>query len=291
MDSVSDKASIEVVPSGGPLGAEIKGIDVTKVDATLFPGIQQALHDHLVILFRDQDIDDPKFLEFARFFGEIDLPRKTRIDNDPWIPEHPEIIVVSNLKDDTGKEMGALGASEAFWHADMTYLDDVPLCSLLYALEVPDEGGDTGFSNQYMSFDSLPDDLATRIRGHELVHDHVHNSAGDVTPNWDEQENPMETPGAQHPIAVSHHATGRKHLMLGRRPHAWITGLELDESEALLDTLWEHATQEKFAWRHAWKPGDLIIWDNWSTMHHRNPFDDSQRRVMHRTQIKGLLPQ
>jgi taurine dioxygenase len=287
---MSNNQTLEIVPSGGPLGAEIRGVDVSTVDAASFPAIRQALHDHQVILFRGQDISDPQFLEFARYFGEIDMPRKTRIDNDPWIPEHPEIIVISNLKDETGKEMGALGASEAFWHADMTYLDDVPLCSLLYALEIPSEGGETGFSNQYLAFDTLPEDLSARMQGRELVHDHAHNSSGALTPNWEEQDSPLETQGAYHPIAVHHHATNRKHLMLGRRPHALITGLELDESEALLDDLWEHATQEKFAWRHEWQVGDLIIWDNWSTMHHRNPFDDSQRRIMHRTQIKGVVP-
>jgi taurine dioxygenase len=290
MDGVSDRPVIEVVPSGTPLGAEIKGVDVTKIDAAHFTAIRQALHDHQVILFRDQDIDDPQFLEFARFFGEIDMPRKTRIDNDPWIPEYPEIIVVSNLRDDDGKAMGALGAGEAFWHADMTYLDEVPLASLLYALEIPDHGGETGFSNQCMAFETMPDDLLSRIAERELVHDHVHNSTGAVTPNWEEQDSPLETPGAHHPIVVHHHATGRKHLMLGRRPHALITGMEKEESEALLDELWAHATQEKFVWRHDWKAGDLIVWDNWCTLHHRNPFDDSQSRIMHRTQIKGVKP-
>lgn len=290
MDGVSDRPVIEVVPSGRPLGAEIKGVDVTKIDAAHFTAIRQALHDHQVILFRDQDIDDPQFLEFARFFGEIDMPRKTRIDNDPWIPEYPEIIVVSNLRDDDGKAMGALGAGEAFWHADMTYLDEIPLASLLYALEIPDHGGETGFSNQCMAFETMPDDLLSRIAERELVHDHVHNSTGAVTPNWEEQDSPLETPGAHHPIVVHHHATGRKHLMLGRRPHALITGMEIEESEALLDELWAHATQEKFVWRHDWKAGDLIVWDNWCTLHHRNPFDDSQSRIMHRTQIKGVKP-
>ena len=290
MDGVSDRPAIEAVPSGRPLGAEIKGVDVTKIDAAHFTAIRQALHDHQVILFRDQDIDDPQFLEFARFFGEIDMPRKTRIDNDPWIPEYPEIIVVSNLRDDDGKAMGALGAGEAFWHADMTYLDEVPLASLLYALEIPDHGGETGFSNQCMAFETMPDDLLSRIAERELVHDHVHNSTGAVTPNWEEQDSPLETPGTHHPIVVHHHATGRKHLMLGRRPHALITGMEIEESEALLDELWAHATQEKFVWRHDWKAGDLIVWDNWCTLHHRNPFDDSQSRIMHRTQIKGVKP-
>jgi taurine dioxygenase len=287
---MSDTSQIDIVPSGGPLGAEIRGVDVARVDAASFAPIRQALYDHQVILFRDQDIDVPQFLDFARLFGEIDMPRKTRIDNDPWIPEHPEIIVISNLKDEKGEALGALGSGEAFWHADMTYLDDVPLCSLLRALEIPESGGDTSFSNQIMALETMPADLAARIEGRILVHDHVHNSTGAVTPNWEEQDSPLETPGARHPIAVHHHATGRKHLMLGRRPHALIADMELEESEDLLDALWAHATQEKFAWRHTWRPGDLIIWDNWSTMHHRDPFDDAARRIMHRTQIKGVVP-
>ena len=290
IDGNSNNTAIEIAASGRPLGAEIKGVDVTKVDAAQFAQIQQALYEHQVILFRDQDIDDPQLLEFARLFGKIDLPRKTRIDNDPWIPEHPEIVIVSNLKDESGNALGALGAGEAFWHSDMTYLDEVPLASLLYAIEIPDHGGETEFSNQCMAYDTMPDDLLTRIEGRQLVHDHVHNSTGEITPNWEEQKTSLETPGAHHPIAVRHHATGHKHLMLGRRPHALITGLELDESEALLDSLWAHATQDQFAWQHVWKAGDLIIWDNWSTMHHRNPFDDSHRRIMHRTQIKGVRP-
>ena len=287
---MSDTPRIEIVPSGGPLGAEIRGVNVAGLDTASFAPVRQALYDHQVILFRDQDLDVTQFLDFARLFGEIDMPRKTRIDNDPWIPEHPEIIVVSNLKDEKGEALGALGAGEAFWHADMTYLDEVPLASLLRALEIPESGGDTSFSNQIMAFETMPADLAARIEDRVLVHDHVHNSTGAVTPNWEEQDSPLDTPGARHPIAVRHHATGRKHLMLGRRPHALVAGMELEESEDLLDALWAHATQGKFAWRHVWRPGDLIIWDNWSTMHHRDAFDTAARRVMHRTQIKGVVP-
>jgi len=290
MDGKPGEAAIEVIPMGAALGAEIRGVDVTQMDARTFEGIRGALYEHKVVVIRGQELDDPQLIAFARFFGEIDLPRKTRIDNDPWIPEFPEIINISNLKDESGKPLGALGDGEAYWHADMTYLDDVPLASLLYAIEVPDEGGETGFSNQIQAFDELPPDLAERIEGRTLVHDHVHNATGAVTPNWEEQDSPEETPGARHPVAVTHYATGLKHLLLGRRPYAYIEGLELDESEALLDALWSHATQEKFAWHHSWKPGDLMIWDNWATMHHRNPFDENARRIMHRTQIKGLRP-
>lgn len=167
----------------------------------------------------------------------------------------------------------------------------MPLLSILYAIEVPDKGGETGFSNQCQAYDELSEDLKERIRDRILIHDHVHNSTGAVTPNWEEQESALETPGGRHPITVSHHATGLKHMFLGRRPYAYIVGLPLDENEELLDQLWAHATQEKFAWHHAWNVGDLVVWDNWSTLHHRNPFDDSKRRIMHRTQIKGVRPQ
>ncbi len=291
-----DEKTIELVPTGAALGAEIRDIDVTTVDKETFKEIEKAFREHQVLVFRDQKLTDAQLLEFARFFGEIDLPRKTRIDNDPWIPEHPEIIVVSNLKDENDKPLGALGAGEAKWHADMTYLEEVPLASVLLAIEIPEKDvpgkdGETGFCNQYLAYETLPEDLKERIKDRILVHDHVHNSTGAVTPNWEEQKSPLETPGRRHPIAVTHHATGRKHLFLGRRPYAYIVGLPLDESEELLDRLWAHATQEKFAWHHEWNPGDLVVWDNWSTLHHRNPFDDSKRRIMHRTQIKGVKPQ
>jgi taurine dioxygenase len=295
MDSRLGEKTIEVVPTGVGLGAEICGIDVTTVDKESFKKIKKAFYEHQVLVFRNQKMTDSEMLEFSRFFGEIDLPRKTRIDKDPWISEHPEIIVVTNLKDEKGKPLGALGDGEAKWHADMTYLEEVPLASVLFAIEIPEKdepgnNGETGFCDQYLAYETLPEDLKERIKDLRLVHDHVHNSAGEVTPNWEEQKSPLDTPGERHPITVSHHATGRKHLLLGRRPHAYIVGLSLEESEELIDRLWAHATQEKFAWHHDWKEGDLVVWDNWSTLHHRNPFNASKRRIMHRTQIKGIKP-
>ncbi|MEQ8195383.1 MAG: TauD/TfdA family dioxygenase [Rhodospirillales bacterium] len=283
--------TIEIVPLGKHIGAEIRGIDVKAMDGDTFEAVRQAWLDHAgVLLFRDQEMDCPALLDFSRRFGEIDLPRKTRVDNDPWIPQFPQFILITNVKSETGKPLGALGAGEAFWHADMTYLDEVPRASILYSVEVPPEGGETGFLSLYEAMRTMPADLRKKIEGRVQLHDHVHNSTGEVTPNWAEQQDPRETPGARHPMIIAHPETGREALMIGRRPYAYIHGYELDESEAILNEVWAHATQEKFTWHHAWRPGDIIVWDNFCAMHHRNPFDDAKRRVMLRTQIKGERP-
>ena len=176
------------------------------------------------------------------------------------------------------------------WHADMTYLDEVPIASILYSLEVPEKDGETSFSNQRIAYEFLEPELMKSINGRQIVHDHAHNSTGEITSNWKEQDSPLKTQGAKHPIAVTHHTKKYKHLFLGRRPYAYVIGLPLDESEDLLNELWAHATQENFLWSHTWQVGDVVIWDNWSTLHQRNPFDDSKRRVMHRTQISGVKP-
>jgi len=282
--------NIEIMPTGEALGAEVRGVDIRSLSVDTFKQILEAWHKYQVLVIRNQILTDPELIAYAKLFGNIQLPRKSLVDKDPWIPEHPEILVVSNLKDAKGNALGALGAGEAMWHADMTYLEEVPLGSILYAIEIPMKDGETSFCNQRLALETLPQELKEKINGRKLIHDHAHNSTGAITSNWTEQMDPMDTPGARHPIAVDHHTKKYKHLFLGRRPHAYIVGLSLDESEDLLNKLWAHATQEKFSWSHEWKVGDVVLWDNWSTLHHRNPFDESKRRIMHRTQIEGIKP-
>ncbi|MGY8990804.1 MAG: TauD/TfdA dioxygenase family protein [Rhodospirillales bacterium] len=281
----------EFIPLSDNIGVEAHGVDVKNMDDATFKAIYQAWLDHSgVLLIRGQELDCPAILEFSERFGEIDMPRKTRIDHDPWIPQYPQFIRITDLKHENGDVMGALGNGEAHWHADMTYLEDVPRASILYACEVPDSGGDTGFLSMYNAIVTMPAELRKKIEGKIQLHDHVHNAAGWATPNWDEQTDPRDTPGARHPMIIKHPETGREALLIGRRPYAYIHDYELDESEAILNEVWAHATQEKFSWHHQWAPGDIIIWDNFAALHHRTPFEDTKRRVMLRTQIKGPHP-
>jgi len=281
----------EFIPLGDSIGVEARGIDVKNLDDATFKAVYQAWLDHSgVLLIRGQELDCPAILEFSKMFGEIDMPRKTRIDNDPWIPKFPQFIRITDLKDENDEVLGALGNGEAYWHADMTYLDEVPRASILYACEVPDSGGDTGFLSMHNAIKTMPADLRKKIEGKVQLHDHVHNAAGWATPNWEEQQDPRDTPGARHPMIIKHPETGRESLMIGRRPYAYIHDYELDESEELLNEVWAHATQDQYSWHHQWEPGDIIVWDNFAAMHHRTPFGDTKRRVMLRTQIKGPRP-
>ena len=140
------------------------------------------------------------------------------------------------------------------------------------ALKLPAAGGDTGFLNMYQAFDTLPASLARRIEGLTLKHDATYNSVGQLRENFQDVTDVTASPGASHPIVRIHHETGRKALFLGRRNCAYVNGLSLDESEELLDALWEHVTQERFNWHHKWRLGDLVIWDNRCTMHRRDAF-------------------
>lgn len=284
-------STVEFVPLSDTVGVEARGVDVKNLDEETFKALYQAWLDHSgVLLIRGQELDCPAILEFSKRFGEIDMPRKTRIDHDPWIPQFPQFIRITDLKSEDGEVLGALGNGEAFWHSDMTYLEEVPRASILYSCEVPDSGGETGFLSMHHAIETMPAELRKKIEGKVQLHDHVHNASGWATPNWEEQTDPRDTPGARHPMIIKHPETGREALLVGRRPYAYIHDYELEESEAVLNEVWEHATQEQFAWHHAWEPGDMIVWDNFAVMHHRTPFEDTKRRVMLRTQIKGPRP-
>ncbi|MEJ0071073.1 MAG: TauD/TfdA family dioxygenase [Pseudomonadota bacterium] len=201
---------------------------------------------------------------------------------------HPELNVISNVVEN-GKPKGNLGDGEAVWHADMTYVDVPPKAAMLHALEVPppEAGGNTYFANMFEAYESLPADLKQAAADKSAVHDAAHNSAGMLRKGYKEITDVRETVGARHPLVRTDPKSGRKALFLGRRPNAYVLGLDVAESEALLDALWAHATQPRFAMCHEWKVGDLLMWNNLSVLHRRDPFDPKTRRVMHRSQIKG----
>jgi taurine dioxygenase len=188
---------------------------------------------------------------------------------------------------ENGRAIGSLGSGEAVWHTDMSYQSDPPKASVLYALEVPPSGGDTGFVNMYLAYEALSDALKTRLAGLRIKHDGTYNSGGYVRQGVTATDDPIAAPGALHPLVCTHPESGRRVLYLGRRRNAYVDGLPLAESEALLDEIWSYATRDEFTWYNRWKAGDLVMWDNRCVMHRRDPFDDKDRRIMHRTQIKA----
>ncbi|MBV8535282.1 MAG: TauD/TfdA family dioxygenase [Alphaproteobacteria bacterium] len=278
-------AHLDVVPSGAALAAEIRGVDLRRIDDADFAAIHRAWLDNLVLLFRNQRLDDDDLIAFSRRFGELDWAPIQETGR-RFVEGYPEIYVVSNVIEN-GVPIGSLGAGEAVWHTDMSYVPDPPKASMLYALEIPRAGGNTGFCNMYRAYEALPADLKRRIEGLTIKHDGTYNSGGYVRQGITATDDPVTSPGAVHPLVCTHPETGRRALYLGRRRNAYISGLPLAESEALLDEVWRYATREEFTWYNLWRTGDVVLWDNRCTMHRRDPFDPSSRRILHRTQIKG----
>ena len=271
-----------------PLGAEVAGVDVSKpLPQSDLDAIENVWSERLVVVFHDQNLSDPQLITFSRNFGELDPPGPNPYGQ-PFLKDHPELNVISNVVED-GKPIGNLGDGEAVWHADMTYVDVPPKAAMLHALEVPppEAGGSTYFANMFAAYEALPADLKQATDGKIAIHDASRNSAGMLRKGYQEVTDVRETVGARHPLVRTDPKTGRKALFLGRRPNAYVLGLSVADSDALLDALWAHATQPRFAMRHEWKVGDLLMWNNLSVLHRRDPFDPKTRRVMHRSQIKG----
>jgi len=297
-------AAFRVKPSGGPLAAEIEGVDFSlPVPEDVKERLRRAWADHMVLLVRGQTLSDDNLLETSGIFGPPhDAASRTyhlnaghAVDDSFMVSKHASVTIISNL-DAQGKPVmdnGGLGSYEVVWHTDNSYVKVPPAGSMLYALEVPlNGGGDTSFNNQYLAYEELPQDLKQAIEGKYQLHDTSRNSAGVLRPGVKLPTRPEEVEGPVHPLVRVHPVTQRRALYLGRRrvwPSNYILGLSNEESEKLLDRLWAHATQPKYAWTHYWKVGDIVLWDNRCCMHYRTEIDVTQRRVMRRTTIKGEL--
>lgn len=285
-------AELQVRPLPNVLGAEVLCGDVRKLSSDGRKTVHQAYLDHLVLLFRGQSLTDHELMAFGRCFGNLAEPissayRATGVkDTDP---ELKYISVISNVVEN-GVAIGALGDGEAAWHSDFSFHEVPYSATLLYSLEIPPSGGNTGFLNMYLAYETLPERLKREVQGRTIKNDASHNSAGQLRKGFKEVTDVAKSPGPSHPIVFRHPETGRDALYLGRRPFAYVNGLPVSESEKLLDELWAHATQERFSWHHEWRVGDILVWDNRCTMHHRDPFDPSSRRVMHKTACEGSRP-
>ena len=277
------RVAFEVVPTA-TVGAEVRGVDLAAVTETQIEAIRKTWYRHDVLIFRNQKMSDGDLLSFSRYFGALDSPPNQGAGRKSALG-YPEIYVVSNVRDGTGEPIGALGDGEAAWHTDMSYAPQPPDASMLYALEIPATGGDTWFCSMKAALAKMPRQLVDRIGNLDIKHDGTYDSGGYVRKGLAPSEDPRKSVGTPHPIIIQHPESGAKALYLGRRRNAYVAGLDLAESERLLDEIWSYV--DAAVYKHKWALGDLVFWDNRTTMHRRDAFDPSARRVMHRTQIKG----
>src|SRR5713226_9581990 len=275
--------AIEVIPTG-TVGAEVKGVDLARLDPKEVWAIKRAWYKHDVLVFRKQKLTDDDLLAFSRHFGALDPPPNQGAGRKSP-PGYPDVYVISNVLDRRGEQIGALGDGEAAWHTDMSYVAQPPDASMLYSLEIPAQDGDTWFSSMKAALTKMPKTLVERIRTLDIKHDGTYDSGGFVRKGLKSSNDPRTSVGTPHPVVIQHPVSGEPALYLGRRRNAYVMGLELAESERLLDEIWRYV--ETALYRHRLALVDLVLWDNRTTMHRRDAFDPKARRVMHRTQIKG----
>lgn len=286
-------ATFRIEPMEAALGAEVRGVDLARLDDATFRAIHAAWLDHLLLVFRGQSIEAQDLVALARRFGtpvtssnlhQRDLAERTanRVFNLP-----PEITVVTNVQAD-GKPVGILGDGEVVWHSDFSFKERPTAARMLLARELPPAGqGRTHFVNCYAAYETLSGDIKRLVAGKSIKQGNVVDTAMKLRPGARLDADVRELPGPSHPIVATHPKTGHSMLYLGRRHSAYVNGLALEESEALLDELWAHTTDARFCYSHEWQVGDVVLWDNQATLHRRDAFDSSARRVLYAAQVEG----
>jgi taurine dioxygenase len=279
---------IQVIPNDGPLGAEITGVDLSReVASETIERIRSAWLEHIVIVFRNQNLTDQELIRFGQYFGELHRVEYQDRERPSGVPT--EIEIVSNIVED-GRPLGLLGNAEVAWHTDMSMWEEPASATILYGQEVPSHGGGTRFCNLYLAYEELDEGIKSRIRHRKSIHDSAYMADGNVRAGYEQIRDKSQGPGARHPIVCTHPESGRESLYLGRKGYGYIVGLPVDESDTLLDALWEHMVQPRYVWEHQWRQGDVLMWDNRCTAHSRGSIASDQRRLLRRVTVKGAAP-
>ena len=268
-------------------GIEVHDIALAALSEREFQELYGHWRANGVMLVRGQEsMTDAQFEAFSARFGELDPPPNQGVGRKS-VPGFPNLYVVCNEVDAAGEPLGALGDGEAVWHTDMSYLPVPPIASMLLARKLPDWGGNTWAAGMCAAYENLPAALKERAQKLSIKHDGTRDSGGNLRKGVEDDDNPRTSRGHPHPAVIRDPGTGKPALFLGRRPRAYVMGLPLAESEALLDELWRWAIKPANVYEHRWRAGDVLIWSNYSTMHRRDEFDKNSIRRMHRSQIKG----
>jgi len=274
--------SVSVIPLSPTLGAEITGVDLSQpLSNADFDTIHRAYITHSVLVFRDQDLSPEAQIDFSRRFG----PLMVHVLKDALLDGHPEIYKISNVVED-GKAQGRAYAGQ-YWHSDLTYEPRPSLGSLLYALDVPECGGDTLFASTAEAYDTLSPAMQEMLGGLQAEHLFAHAFRGGANPAARKGDPLSERPPVVHPVIRRHPETGRNCLFVNDGFTVRILDLTPKENDAVLGFLFDHMTRSEVVLRHRWRKGDAVLWDNRALVHRGvDDYGDEQPRHMHRTTIE-----
>ncbi len=275
--------TMTVTPLSTHIGAEISGFDLGK---PLTPEnsamLRQAWLDHIVVLIRNQKLDHAGLIRFAGYFGEVSTlarPKEYRTAGQRNFDDR--IMLISNIREN-GEPIGALPDGDMMFHHDMMHAEIPDNASVLHAVEIPSHGGNTLFASGYAAYDSLPDDLRQPLDGRRAFHHYNYGSTHKGGKNGIEAFSE-----STHPVFRTHGETGRKAIYVNRLMTESIVDMPRDQSDDLLNRIYDHAEKPEFVYEHVWRLGDVLIWDNRCSMHGRRDFPENERRLMWRCTIKG----
>jgi taurine dioxygenase len=274
---------LESRPLGGSFARKVVGLRLWELqDDSIVDELRHLWAHHAVLVFRRQSLSETELADFSALFGPLE-----RVVRTEWAsPVVPEVGLISNLKDAQARPIGGLGDGELQWHSDQSYMVNPATGAMLYAVELPPEGGTTSWVDLSAAYDALPDRLRRAIEGKRAVFSYVKRLAGyQGVDRVISAEAKRKTPPVLHPLVHMHPVTGRKALYLDSTTTIAIEGMNGAAGTALLDEIYAFATQPRFVYRHDWQVGDVVMWDNGFTMHRREPFDPAARRLMKRTTI------
>ena len=271
---------ITVSPLSEAIGARIEGVDLSReLDAGTFDAIRNALFEHAIIVVPGQTLDEDDQERFCRYFGELEMVRSGEATSD-----RPAVLMITNVTD-SGRPT-ALEDGEMMFHYDQCYYENPALGSTLYAIEVPDEGGNTLFANCRLAYEALDDGWKARLDGLKALHYYDYKRDPTLRPST---INP-DAPQWVHPVVRTHPETGKKAIYVNRLMTLWIEGIDRAESDEILDCLFEHIEKPEFVYEHEWTVGELIMWDNRCSAHARTWFSPEKRRMMRRVTVRDPHP-
>jgi taurine dioxygenase len=281
--AVKTESKLDIVPLTRHIGAELRGIDLReRPDDDIIRAIYQAWLDHLVIVFPDQQLSQEDFIRVTGYFGELSpISRPAKYFPKGYSSLLPGIMMVSNIREN-GEPIGALPDGEMMFHHDMIHAEVPSKGTLLYSVEIPSTGGNTLFASGYAAYDTLDPAIRDRLEGRMAFHHYNYGSTirGD-------NRGVEAFAESVHPVFRTHDETGRKAIYVNRLMTMKIEGLSDEESERLLNLLYDHSERPEFIYEHVWSVGDLLLWDNRCSTHARTDFPSTERRLMLRTTLKG----
>ncbi len=275
---------ISVVPLHPAIGAEIKGVDLSKpVDEATKAAIRKAFEDHVVVIFRGQDLNEQTQFAAGSIFGKVAERKRPNVGNLPGGDYDTPFMLVTNIVEN-GKPIGAFGDGEMWFHHDTSYYPEPHRATLLYAVKLTTTGGQTCFANQYKAYEMIPRAMRDKLEGRKVLQMHDYKRRERL--NLDVVDI-SKIRHHEQPLFITHHATGRKALYVSRLMSTRIEGLSKEESEATLEQLFDISEDPSIVYEHDWKIGDLVAWDNWASIHMRKDFPREEPRLMRRLTIEG----